>query len=132
MDAHVPARPLRIQPRTVPALRIARSTIGDSGAFHTRWSHGPLAGVGGRPRDGGLLPYTLGLQDSPLCRGRAPVAGVLHLLVDALLPQGRGKDTRMLVIPGVPYSTFAVAFTRQTCDLLKSIGYNVTYEELPE
>ena len=68
----------------------------------------------------------------PTVRGLSPTAGVLHLVVDPMLRQGRGKDTPMLVIHGVHDFIFPVEFTRQTCDLLKSIGYNVTYKELPD
>ena len=38
----------------------------------------------------------------------------------------------MLVIHGVHDFIFPVAFARQTCELLESIGYQVTYQELPE
>src|SRR5208282_5924308 len=73
-----------------------------------------------------------GLEQSQRFRGLAPIAGALHPAVDPMLRQGRGKDTPMLVIHGVHDFIFPVAFTRQTCDLLKEIGYLLTYEELPE
>jgi predicted esterase len=82
--------------------------------------------------DGGIFTYILGLEQPQLFRGLAVVAGVLHLTLDPMLRQGRGKDTPMLVIHGVHDFIFPVAFTRQTCNLLTSIGYNVTYKELPE
>ncbi len=82
--------------------------------------------------DGGIFTYILGLEQTQLFRGLAPIAGALHPAVDPMLRQGRGKDTPMLVIHGVHDFIFPVAFTRQTCNLLKSIGYQVTYEELPE
>ena len=82
--------------------------------------------------DGGIFTYILGLEQSQLFRGLAPVAGALHLAVDQLLREGRGKDTPILVVHGVHDFIFPVTFTRQTCNLLKQIGYNVTYEELPE
>ncbi len=82
--------------------------------------------------DGGIFTYILGLEQSQLFRGLAPIAGVLHPAVDSMLRQGRGKDTPMLVIHGVHDFIFPVAFTRQTCKLLKDIGYQLTYEELPE
>ena len=65
-------------------------------------------------------------------RGLAPVVGALHLAVDQLLREDRGKDTPFFVVHGVHDFIFPVTFTRQTCNLLKQIGYNVTYEELPE
>jgi len=82
--------------------------------------------------DGGIFTYILGLEHSHLFRGLAPVAGALHPVVDPMLRQERGKDTPMLVIHGVHDFIFPVAFARQTCELLESIGYQVTYHELPE
>ena len=82
--------------------------------------------------DGGIFTYILGLEQTQLFRSLAPIAGVLHPAVDPMLRQGRGKDTPMLVVHGVHDFIFPVAFTRQTCKLLKDIGYQVTYEELPE
>jgi phospholipase/carboxylesterase len=82
--------------------------------------------------DGGIFTYLLGLEQSQLFRGIAPVAGALHQAVDRMLREGRGKDTPIFVVHGVHDFIFPVSFTRQTCDLLKQIGYNVTYEELPE
>jgi phospholipase/carboxylesterase len=82
--------------------------------------------------DGGIFTYILGLERSELFRGLAPIAGALHLVVDQMLREGRGKDTPIFVVHGVHDFIFPVTFTRQTCDLLKQIGYSVTYEELPE
>jgi predicted esterase len=82
--------------------------------------------------DGGIFTYMLGLERSQLFRGIAPVAGALHQAVDWMLREGRGKDTPIFVVHGVHDFIFPVAFTRQTCNLLKQIGYDVTYEELPE
>jgi phospholipase/carboxylesterase len=82
--------------------------------------------------DGGIFTYILGLDQSQLFRSLAPVAGVLHQAVDQTLRQGRGKDTPIFVVHGVHDFIFPVSFTRQTCKLLKDIGYQVTYEELPE
>ncbi len=82
--------------------------------------------------DGGIFTYILGLERSELFRGLAPVAGALHMVVDQMLREGRGKDTPFLVIHGVHDFIFPVTFTRQTCTLLTQIGYNVKYEELPD
>ena len=80
----------------------------------------------------GFQTYILGLEQSQLFRGLSPIAGALHLVVDQMLREGRGKDTPIFVIHGVHDFIFPVTITRQTCELLKQIGYNVTYEELPE
>ncbi len=82
--------------------------------------------------DGGIFTYIMGLEQSQLFRGLAPIAGALHPVVDQMLRQGRGKDTPLFVVHGFHDFIFPVAFTRQTCNLLKSIGYNLTYTELPE
>jgi len=82
--------------------------------------------------DGGIFTYILGLEHSRLFRGLAAVAGALHPVVDPMLREERGKDTPLLVIHGVHDFIFPVAFARQTCDLLQSIGYRVAYHELPE
>ena len=82
--------------------------------------------------DGGTFSYILGLEHSHLFRGLAPVAGVLHPVVDPMLRQGRAKDTPILIIHGVHDFIFPIAFARQFNTLLKSIGYNVTYKELPD
>jgi phospholipase/carboxylesterase len=82
--------------------------------------------------DGGIFTYILGLEQCQLFRGLAPIAGALHPVVDPMLRQGRGKDTPLFVVHGAHDFIFPVAFTRQTSRLLKDIGYQVTYEELPE
>ncbi|HVN28796.1 MAG TPA: hypothetical protein VMT64_09940 [Candidatus Binataceae bacterium] len=82
--------------------------------------------------DGGIFTYIFGLEQNQLFRGLAPVAGALHPAVDPMLRRGVGKDTPLFVIHGVHDFIFPIAFTRQTSKLLKDIGYNVKYEELPE
>lgn len=82
--------------------------------------------------DGGIFTYILGLEQHQLFAGLAPVAGALHPIVDPMLREGRGKTVPMLVIHGVHDFIFPVAFTRQTCQLLKDLGYQVQYEELPD
>jgi len=64
--------------------------------------------------------------------GLAPVAGALHMAADPMLREGRGKDVPIFVIHGVHDFIFPVAFTRQTNQLLSSLGYNLKYEELPD
>ncbi len=82
--------------------------------------------------DGGIFTYILGLEHHERFRGIAPVAGALHLAADPLLRAGRGKDTPIFVVHGVHDFIFPVTFTRQTTELLRGIGYNVKYDELPE
>jgi phospholipase/carboxylesterase len=82
--------------------------------------------------DGGIFTYIMGFEQHQLFAGLAPVAGALHLGADPMLREGRGKELPMLVIHGVHDFIFPVTFTRQTCQLLKDLGYNVRYEELPD
>lgn len=82
--------------------------------------------------DGGIFTYILGLEQHQLFAALAPIAGALHPVVDPILREGRGKELPMLVIHGVHDFIFPVAFTRQTCRLLKDLGYQVQYEELPD
>lgn len=81
--------------------------------------------------DGGIFTYLLGLARPELFAGIAPVAGHMHTLVDTLLRQGRGKALPIFVVHGAQDYIFPVSFTRQTCNLLTRLGYNVTYKELP-
>lgn len=82
--------------------------------------------------DGGIFTYLLGLARSELFAGIAPVAGQMHTLVDTLLRKGRGKAAPIFVVHGALDYIFPVTFTRQTCNLLTRLGYNVTYKELPD
>jgi phospholipase/carboxylesterase len=82
--------------------------------------------------DGGIFTYIMGLEHHELFAGVAPVAGALHLAVDPLLRAGKGKELPLFVIHGVHDFIFPVQFTRQTNELLRSIGYNLKYEELPD
>jgi len=82
--------------------------------------------------DGGIFTYLLGLARPELFAGIAPVAGQMHTLVDTLLRQGRGKALPIFVVHGGHDYIFPVDFTRQTCNLLTRLSYNVTYKELPD
>ena len=81
--------------------------------------------------DGGIFTFIFGFENAKLFRGLAPVAGVLHPVLDPLLRQNRGKETPILMIHGAQDFIFPVAFARQASDLFKAIGYHATYEELP-
>jgi len=82
--------------------------------------------------DGGIFTYVLGLAHAQLFAGIAPVAGELHPMVDPLLRRSQGKEVPILIVHGAQDSIFPVEFTRQTHALLKKLGYNVTYQELPD
>ncbi|MBI3300686.1 MAG: hypothetical protein HYZ72_01195 [Deltaproteobacteria bacterium] len=82
--------------------------------------------------DGGIFTYILGLAWAELFAGIAPVAGELHPMVDTMLRRGQGKDVPLFIVHGAQDFIFDVEFTRQTYTLLQKLGYNVTYQELPD
>ncbi|MBV8771056.1 MAG: hypothetical protein JO166_01830 [Deltaproteobacteria bacterium] len=82
--------------------------------------------------DGGMMTYILGIERHEMFNGIAPVAGALHPVVDSMLRVGTGRELPIFVVHGVHDFIFPVAFTRQTNQLLQSLGYNLKYEELPE
>ncbi len=82
--------------------------------------------------DGGIMTYLLGIERHEMFTGIAPVAGALHPMVDPMLRARSGREVPIFVIHGVHDFIFPVTFTRQTNELLRSLGYNVKYEELPE
>jgi phospholipase/carboxylesterase len=82
--------------------------------------------------DGGIMTYLLGIERHEMFAGIAPVAGALHPMVDPMLRARTGRELPIFVIHGVHDFIFPVSFTRQTNELLKVLGYNLKYEELPE
>jgi phospholipase/carboxylesterase len=82
--------------------------------------------------DGGIMTYLLGIERHEMFSGIAPVAGALHPMVDPMLRAKTGRELPIFVVHGVHDFIFPVAFTRQTNELLKSLGYNLKYEELPD
>lgn len=82
--------------------------------------------------DGGTFTYLAGLSCPDLFAGAAVVAGELNPMTDSLLRRKQGITLPLAVIHGVKDFIFDVRSVRQSCDLLKHIGYQVTYTELPE
>ena len=82
--------------------------------------------------DGGTFTYLLGLSCAELFAGIAVIAGEMHAMVDPLLRRSQGKAVPMLIVHGAQDFIFDVAFTRQSVTLLQKLGYNVTYQELPD
>jgi phospholipase/carboxylesterase len=82
--------------------------------------------------DGGIMTYLLGIERHEMFTGIAPVAGALHPMVDPLLRARTGREVPIFVVHGAHDFIFPVTFTRQTNELLKSLGYNLKSEELPE
>lgn len=82
--------------------------------------------------DGGIFTYLLGLTCADVFAGIAPVAGELHAMVDPLLRRGQGKNVPIFIVHGAQDFIFDVRFARQASDLLQKLGYQVTYQELPD
>ena len=82
--------------------------------------------------DGGIFTYMLGLAQAQFFAGIAPIAGELHPMTDPLLRNKQGKETPLFIIHGAKDFIFPVESVRSGQELLKKIGYNVTYHELPD
>lgn len=82
--------------------------------------------------DGGSFAYCLGLSCPSLFSAVAPVAGVLHPVMDQLLRARQGLATPLCVVHGARDFIFDVRSVRSHCALLDKLGYPLTYIELPE
>jgi phospholipase/carboxylesterase len=82
--------------------------------------------------DGGTFSYLIGLNHPDSFRACAPIAGVLSPAVDPLLREHRGVNLPFHVVHGVHDAIFPVQTIRSTNDLLESLGYQLTYTELPD
>ena len=82
--------------------------------------------------DGDTFSYLLGLQHSERFAGLAPIAGVLSPTADAMLRAKQGIELPIHVIHGVHDAIFPVQTARSINDLLLSLGYQLTYTELPD
>ncbi len=82
--------------------------------------------------DGGSFAYVFGLSCPSLIAGVAPIAGVLHPVVDPLLRQKQGLDLPLFVVHGAQDFIFDVRSVRSQCALLEKLGYRITYTELPD
>ena len=82
--------------------------------------------------DGGTFTYMLGLSRPDMFTGIAPIAGDFHAMLDPMLRRKQGQDLPLYIVHGVHDFIFPVATIRQGYELLSHIGYNATYEELPD
>ena len=82
--------------------------------------------------DGGTFTYLLGLDQADLFAGIAPIAGELSPAADGMLRQKQGLQLPIHVIHGVHDFIFPVASVRSSNELLRHIGYRLTYTELPD
>lgn len=82
--------------------------------------------------DGGTFSYLLGLERADRFAAVAPVAGVLSPPIEPMLRAKQGIALPMHVIHGAHDTIFPVQTVRSTTALLKSLGYDLTYTELPD
>jgi phospholipase/carboxylesterase len=82
--------------------------------------------------DGGTFTYLLGLSCASLFAGGAVIAGDFHPMMDPLLRKKEGKSLPLLIVHGVRDFIFPIESIRQAHTLLQKLGYNVTYQELPD
>ena len=82
--------------------------------------------------DGGTYTYLLGLYRAEMFAGIAPIAGDFHYMIDDLLHQKQGIELPIYIVHGAHDHIFPVETIRDGHNLLKRIGYNSTYEELPD
>lgn len=82
--------------------------------------------------DGATFGYLLGLQHSERFAALAPIAGVLNPMTDGLLRSQKGIEMPIHSIHGVHDAIFPVQTARSANELLKSLGYQLAYTELPD
>lgn len=82
--------------------------------------------------DGGTFSYLLGLEHADRFAGVAPIAGVLSPPIEPMLHAKQGIELPMHVIHGFHDAIFPVHTVRSTNKVLKSLGYDLTYTELPD
>ena len=82
--------------------------------------------------DGGTFSYLLGFEHHERFAGVAPIAAVLSPSTDVMLRAHHGKDLPLHVIHGAHDMIFPVQTVRSTNELLISLGYDLTYTELPD
>ena len=82
--------------------------------------------------DGGTFTYLLGLSCPELFAGIAPIAGDFHGMMDEMLRQKQGQSLPIHIVHGAQDHIFPVDTIRKGHALLTRLGYNASYEELPD
>lgn len=82
--------------------------------------------------DGGTFTYLFGLSSAEMFAGISPIAGDFHGMMDGMLRKKQGIELPIYIVHGAQDHIFSVGSIRNGYDLLTRIGYNVTYEELPD
>ena len=82
--------------------------------------------------DGGTYTYLLGLSRPELFAGIAPVAADFTGMMDDMLRRKQGQNLPIYIVHGAHDHIFPVDPIRRGHTLLQRLGYNASYEELPD
>ncbi len=82
--------------------------------------------------DGGTFTYLMGLSRPRMFAGIAPVAADFHGMMDEMLRRKQGIELPIHIIHGAQDHIFPVDSIRKGHALLTRMGYQATYEELPD
>ena len=82
--------------------------------------------------DGGTFTYLYGLSRPEMFAGIAPIAADFHGMMDDMLRRKQGVDLPIHIVHGAQDHIFPVDPIRKGHALLARLGYDATYEELPD
>jgi phospholipase/carboxylesterase len=82
--------------------------------------------------DGATFSYLLAFLAPEYFAGVAPIAGELSQVAEPLLRRREGREVPLLVVHGSHDHIFPIQTVRSTSDLLRHLGYDIRFEELPD
>ena len=82
--------------------------------------------------DGATFSYLLAFLAPEYFAGVAPIAGELNQVAEPLLRRREGRQVPLLVVHGAHDHIFPIQTVRSTCGLLKHLGYDIRFDELPD
>lgn len=82
--------------------------------------------------DGATFSYLLAFLAPEYFAGVAPIAGELSQVAEPLLRRREGREVPLLVVHGAHDHIFPIETVRSTCGLLKHLGYDIRFDELPD
>jgi pimeloyl-ACP methyl ester carboxylesterase len=82
--------------------------------------------------DGATFSYLLAFLAPEYFAGVAPIAGELSQVAEPLLRRREGREVPLLVVHGAQDHIFPIQTVRSTSDLLRHLGYDIRFEELPD
>ena len=82
--------------------------------------------------DGATFSYLLAFLAPEYFAGVAPIAGELSQIAEPLLRRREGRQVPLLVVHGAHDHIFPIETVRSTCGLLRHLGYDIRFDELPD